>query len=356
MKVARLGYLSVLSAVLAAALSSTVSPSVSARDFTVVGWGGAAQDRQRSIYFEPFAAQEKISFKEDTYLGGWGQFQAMHDSGVTAWDVVQVETSEMIRGCEEGVFTPIDWSKIADKSVFLPDAVSECGVGTIVWSVLLGYNADRLKGNAPASMADFWDTKRWPGKRGMRQGPKLNLEIALMADGVPPADVYKVLATDAGVDRAFAKLDQIKPLVQWWKAGAQAPEWLAAGDVELSIAYSGRISAAQKKGINLKPIWDNTVYAIDSWVILSKSEHAALGHKFIAFASDPRRQAQSAKALPYGPTRIEAAAMLTPEVVAGIPAGPNLKTGLFGGSAEANEFWVDKQEGLTARWNAWAAQ
>jgi putative spermidine/putrescine transport system substrate-binding protein len=327
-----------------------------ARDFTVVGWGGAAQDRQRELYFEPFAKEQGVAFKEDTYLGGWGQFQAMQDSGVVQWDVVQVETAEMIRGCEEGVFAKIDWSKVPAKDKFIKHATSECGVGTIVWSVLMAYNADRVKGAQPKSMADFWDTKKWPGKRGMRQGPKLNLELALMADGVAPDDVYKVLSTDAGIDRAFAKLDQIKPLIQWWKAGAQAPEWLAAGDVELSIAYSGRIANAQKQGVNLKPIWDNTVYAIDSWVILSKSEFVDLGHKYITFASDPARQVESAKRLPYGPSRVEAAELLPPEVLAGIPAGPNLKTGLFGGSEEANEFWVDRLEELTERWNGWVAK
>ncbi len=330
--------------------------AVEARDFTVVGWGGAAQDRQRELYFEPFASEQGIAFKEDTYLGGWGQFQAMQDTGIVQWDVVQVETAEMIRGCEEGAFVPIDWSKLPAKDSFIKHATSECGVGTIVWSVLMAYNADRLSENEPATMADFWDTGRWPGKRGMRQGPKLNLEIALMADGVAPDDVYNVLSTDAGTDRAFSKLDEIKPLIQWWKAGAQAPEWLAAGDVELSIAYSGRIANAQKQGINLKPIWDNTVYAIDSWVILSGSDYVDLGHQFIAYASDPGRQVESAIRLPYGPSRVEAAGMLSPEVLAGIPAGPNLKTGLFGGSAEANEFWVDSLEELTERWNAWVAQ
>jgi putative spermidine/putrescine transport system substrate-binding protein len=327
-----------------------------ARDFTVVGWGGAAQDRQRELYFAPFAKQEGISFKEDTYLGGWGQFQAMQDTGVVQWDVVQVETAEMIRGCEEGVFAELDWSKLPPKDSFIKNAASDCGVGTIVWSVLMAYNGDRLAGNEPTSMADFWDTEKWPGKRGMRQGPKLNLEIALMADGVSPDEVYDVLSNDAGVDRAFAKLDEIKPLVQWWKAGAQAPEWLAAGDVELSIAYSGRIANAQKQGINLKPIWDNTVYAIDSWVILAESEYVDLGHKYITFASDPARQVESAKRLPYGPTRVAATPLLPADVLAGIPAGPNLTTGLFGGSAAANEFWVDRLEELTERWNAWVAQ
>lgn len=342
---------------IAAGLVATLATGTAqARDFTVVGWGGAAQDRQRDIYFAPFAKEQGIAFKEDTYLGGWGQFQAMGETGQVPWDVVQVETAEMIRGCEEGVFMPLDWSKLSSKDSYIPNAATECGAGTIVWSVLMSYNADRLKGNEPTAMADFWNTQKWPGKRAMRQGPKLNLEIALMADGVKPADVYKVLSTPAGIDRAFAKLDKIKPLVQWWKAGAQAPEWLAAGDVELAVSYSGRIANAQKTGVNLKPIWDNTVYAIDSWVILAKSPHTELGHKFIAFASNPARQVESAKRLPYGPTQIAATPLLPTDVLAGIPAGPNLATGLFGGSPEANQFWVDRLEELTERWNAWVAK
>lgn len=347
-----------LSTLLATAvMAGTLAVSAAqARDFTIVGWGGAAQDRQRALYFEPFSKQEGIPFKEDTYLGGWGQFQAMQSTGEVPWDVVQVETAEMIRGCEEGMFTKLDWSKLPPKSDFIEHAGTECGVGTIVWAVLLSYNADRLKGEAPQAMVDFWNTQKWPGKRAMRQGPKLNLEIALMADGVKPADVYKVLSTKEGVERAFAKLDKIKPLVQWWKAGAQAPEWLAAGDVDLAIAYSARVVNAQKTGVNLKPIWDNSVYAIDSWVILAKSPYQQQGLKFIDFASNPARQVESAKMLPYGPTRTAAVKDLPPAVLANIPAGPNLKTALYGGSPEANDFWVDRLQELTERWNAWVAK
>lgn len=333
-----------------------VASTAQARDFTVVGWGGASQDRQRLLYFEPFAKEQKIPFKEDTYLGGWGQFQAMQSTGEVPWDVVQVETAEMIRGCEEGVFAELDWSKLPPKDSFIEHAATKCGAGTIVWAVLLSYNADRLKGNEPKGMVDFWDTRKWTGKRAMRQGPKLNLEIALMVDGVPPADVYKVLSTKAGVDRAFAKLDQIKPLVQWWKAGAQAPEWLAAGDVELAISYSARVVNAQKSGVNLMPIWDNAVYAIDSWVILAKSPHAQLGLKYINFASNAARQVESAKLLPYAPTLLDAVKALPDSVRVNVPAGANLKTALYGGSPEANDFWVDRLQELTERWNAWVAK
>ena len=271
-----------------AAAGAVLAGAAEARDFTIASWGGTYQDAQRKTYFDPFSKTEGVKYLEDTYLGGWAQFQKMQETGQITWDVVQVESSELARGCEEGAFVSLDWSKIAPKSDFLPDAVSECGMGMLVWSVLVAYNADKVK-KAPASLTDFWDIKTWPGKRGMRKGPKLNLELALMADGVAPADVYKVLGTKAGIDRVFKKLDEIKPLVQWWEAGAQPPEWLAAGDVELSIAYNGRITNAQKEGKNLQMIWDNTIYAIDSWVILKGAPHMDAAYKFIQFSSDAGR-------------------------------------------------------------------
>ena len=270
-----------------------------------------------------------------------------------SWDVVQVETSEMDRGCEEGVFAPIDWSKIGDKKVFLPDAVSECGVGTIVWSVLLAYNADRVKGNEPQAMADFWDTKRWPGKRGMRQGPKLNLEIALMADGVPPADVYKVLSSEAGIERAFNKLDELKPHLQWWEAGAQPPQWLASGDVVMTSAYNGRISAAIKEGRNFKIVWTGQNYAVDSWVIVKGSPNLDLAYEFIKFSSQPENQAVSAAAVPYGPTHVKAVAAVDPKIAPDLPTYP---ANLVGSVATDADWWVDHIEELSERFNVWAAQ
>ncbi|MEL6078769.1 extracellular solute-binding protein, partial [Stenotrophomonas maltophilia] len=81
-------------------------------------------------------------------------------------------------------------------------------------------NADKLKA-PPGSWADFWDTKQFPGKRGLRKGAKYTLEFALMADGVPRDQVYQVLRQPGGVDRAFRKLDQIKTQIQWWESGAQ---------------------------------------------------------------------------------------------------------------------------------------
>jgi putative spermidine/putrescine transport system substrate-binding protein len=99
---------------------------------------------------------------------------------------VEVESPEVLRGCEEGVYEKIDPKLIGGKAAFLPGTVSECGVGIFVWSTAIAYNADKLK-TGPTSWADFWDVKKFPGKRGLRKGAKYTLEFALLADGVKPA-------------------------------------------------------------------------------------------------------------------------------------------------------------------------
>src|SRR5690606_10529217 len=103
-------------------------------------------------------------------------------------------------------------------------------------------------------------------------------------------DVYKVLATRDGQARAFAKLDQIKPHLQWWEAGAQPPQMLAAGDVVMSSAYNGRIAAAQKEGKKLEVVWNGSVYDFDYWAIPAGSPRRDDAYKFIKFASQPESQ------------------------------------------------------------------
>ncbi len=332
--------------------TSLLATDVLARDFTVTGWGGAVQDARRALLFTPFGEEQGIKVLDDVYAGGWAPFKAMQDTGIIPWDVVHVETAELVRGCEEGVFMELDWSKIGPQEDFIPGAASDCGAGTIVWSMVVSYNK-ALTDTAPTSAADFFDLDTWPGKRGMRQGPKVNLELALMADGVEPGDVYDVLATEEGRARAFAKLDTIKPEVQWWKSGAQAPEWLVSGDVVMSMAYNGRIAKAIEEGRELEIIWDNTLFDVDVWVIPAGSPNVDKAHAFIKFVSDAQRQANYSNVFAYGPTVSKANDLINADRFQYLPAGDNLATALNIGGPEAQEFWADNLEELNEVWNTW---
>jgi putative spermidine/putrescine transport system substrate-binding protein len=174
-----------------------------------------------------------------------------------------------------------------------------------------------------------------------------------MADGVAPKDVYKVLSTPEGVDRAFKKLDQLKPNIQWWEAGAQHPQMLAAGDVVMSTAYNGRIDAAQREGQPLQVVWNQSIYDLDYWVIPTGTPNKAAAEKFISFATSTGPQIAYAQHIAYGPVNKQAIGKLDPKTLANLPNSPeNGKNALF----SDNSFWTDHGEELDQRFTAWAAR
>jgi putative spermidine/putrescine transport system substrate-binding protein len=335
-------------AVLAASLAL---PALAQQQITVVNFGGANANAQKKAFYEPF---EKSGTKvvPVEYNGEQAKIKAMVETKKVTWDVVEVESPDVARGCDEGLFERLDYSKIGNKADFIPAAVSDCGLGIFVWSTVMAYNGDKLK-DGPKTWADFFDTKKYAGKRGMRKGARYNLEFALMADGVKSTDVYKVLATQAGADRAFKKLSELKPSIQWWEAGAQPPQFLVAGDVIMSTVYNGRIDAANREGKNLKIGWTGGIYDLDYWVIPKGAPNRDASLKFIAFASTPEAQAEYARNIAYGPTNNKALAKLDAKVLDNLPTAPaNAKDAL-----QFNlKFWADQGEALEKRFASWAAQ
>lgn len=332
-------------------LACVAAVSASAADLTVISFGGANKDAQVKAFYEPFK-KTGTNLVAGDYNGEQAKIKAMVDTKSVSWDVVEVESPELARGCDEGLYEKLDPSLVGGKANFVPGAVTQCGVGIFVWSTVLAYNADKIT-TAPSSWADFWDVKKFPGKRGLRKGAKYTLEFALMADGVAPKDVYKVLATSAGQDRAFKKLDQLKPNIQWWEAGAQPPQYLAAGDVVMSSAYNGRIATAQKEGKNLKMVWNGGIYDFDAWAVVKGSPNKEQALKFIAFASRPENQKVYSENIAYGPTNTKANALLAKDVAANLPTSPaNIKNQV----GIDVSFWADYGEQLEQRFNAWAAK
>jgi putative spermidine/putrescine transport system substrate-binding protein len=338
-----------LRTLVATVAAAVALPVMAQQQITVVNFGGANANAQKKAFYEPY---EKTGTKVVAveYNGEQAKIKVMVDTKKVTWDVVEVESPDVSRGCDEGLFEKIDWAKVGKKPDFVPAAVTDCGVGIFVWSTVMAYNGDKLK-NGPKTWADFWDVKKFPGKRGMRKGARYNLEFALMADGVKPADVYKVLATKEGADRAFKKLGELKPNIQWWEAGAQPPQFLVAGDVVMSTVFNGRIDAANREGKHLAIGWTGGIYDLDYWVIPKGDPNKDAALKFIAFASSPAAQAEYAKNIAYGPTNNKALAKLDAKTVSNLPTAPaNAKDAL-----QMNvKFWADQGEDLEKRFAAWS--
>jgi len=332
--------------------ASLALPALAQQQITVVNFGGANANAQKKAFYEPFEKKDGVKVVPVEYNGEQAKIKAMVETKKVTWDVVEVESPDVARGCDEGLFERLDYSKIGNKADFIPAAVSDCGLGIFVWSTVMAYDGDKLK-DGPKTWADFFDTKKYAGKRGMRKGARYNLEFALMADGVKSADVYKVLATPAGADRAFKKLSELKPSIQWWEAGAQPPQFLVAGDVIMSTVYNGRIDAANREGKNLKIGWTGGIYDLDYWVIPKGAPNREASLKFIAFASTPEAQAEYARNIAYGPTNNKALAKLDAKVLDNLPTAPaNAKDAL-----QFNlKFWADQGEALEKRFASWATQ
>ena len=179
----------------------------------------------------------------ESWEGGIDALRTQAKAPDNAWDLVMVDSDELATGCSEGLFEKLDWSAIGGKDHYLPQAVSDCGVGAGVASLVLAWDRDKFP--ATPGWADFWDVAKYPGKRGLHRGVRGNLEFALIADGVSPGDVYKVLATSEGVDRAFRRLDQLKPYIVWWHDDAEAARILASGDVLMTSASAPAIAAGE---------------------------------------------------------------------------------------------------------------
>ena len=341
------------SAIVTGFMLSAFGAVASAQSLTVVSFGGDSKTAMEKAYFQPFEKETGIRINAVDWNGEMGKIKSMVDTNSVQWDVVEVEAPELERGCAEGLFEEIDYSKVIPQSDFIEHAAQDCGVGTFIWSVALAYNKDKLK-EGPSSWADFWDVNKYPGKRALRKGAKYTLEIALMADGVSPKDVYSVLATPEGVDRAFKKLDELKPHIQWWESGAQPGQYLVAGDVVMSSAYNGRISQAIKQDNRpLSIVWNQSLYALDYWAIPKGSPNIENALKFIKYASQPQNLVAYSSLIPYGPPTTAAIDALPADIGKDLPSS---KQNIENAIALDVNFWTDYGDALEQRYNAWIAQ
>lgn len=345
---------------------TAVGFAAAAQEVTVMSWGGAYTVSQVEAYHKPFAAETGIKVVSVDADNPATPIKAMVEAGNVTVDVADVEYADAIRLCDEGLLEEIDPAILPPApdgtpatEDFLPGALTDCAVASIVFSTVFAYDTTKFP-EGPTTMADFFDLETFPGKRGMRKGAKANLEMALMADGVPADEVYAMLETDEGIDRAFAMLDKIKADTIWWEAGAQPPQLLADGEVAMTTAYNGRIFAAQvSEGKPFEIVWDGQVYEYDLFVIPKGAPNLDNALEFVKFSTDTQRLADQAKWISYGPGRKSSGALVGLYQDGKTEMGPHMPTSaenLTNALASSYEFWVDRDSELNERFNAWLAQ
>ena len=263
---------------------------------TFVSFGGAYQEAQRKGWLEPYAALTGVTFQESEDSAN-ATIKAQVEAGQVTWDIVDVG-NDFGLDANAALLEPLDYTKI-HKDEILPGFAGTYRVADITYGVVLAYNTEKTGGQVPQGWADFFDTTKFPGKRGMWDYSTGGIfEFALLADGVAPADLYPL-----DLARATKKLDTIKNDLVYWSSGAESQDLIGKGEVTMTMAWNGRAYSA--KHIDNKPVeiqWNQQIVTADYLVVPKGTPNKDLAMDFIAWATCKENNAAPSNYIPYGPT------------------------------------------------------
>ncbi|WP_025601051.1 ABC transporter substrate-binding protein [Burkholderia sp. WSM2230] len=332
---------------LAVASALPLAARAQAKQIVVSDPGGPYTTAYREAFYDPFEKATGIKVvsvaRESQPVA---QFAAMVQTRNYVWDVTTLTLSADIPYLEaKGLLEPIGL-KAGDYPDIMPEAITPNWLGVDVYSTVLAYRADRFKDNGPKTWADFWDVKKYPGRRCLRRSPLDTLEQALLADGVPLDKLYPL-----DVDRAFRSLDRIKPHVNiWWTSGAQAMQAIQSGDVDMISTWNGRAQAAKDAGAPVSIVWNQGLYSIEGWGIPKGTPRADAAKQFVRFCADAKRQALLTRTLAYGPTNRKAFETIAKDRATLLPTAPeNIRDMRL----PSPQWWEANRQKVTERFNSW---
>ena len=330
------------------------APQATAQDkktLTISSWGGAFQKAQKEAWFGIVEKELNVVIKEDN-TSGIADVRTQVASGKPTWDL----TTQGAYSCalleKEGRLEKFD----ADTMKALTDIPTTLGrsehcAPQIVYSVAIGWRDKAYPGKEPSGWAAFWDIKNFPGQRSVRKHPIYALEMALIADGVPMGKLYPL-----DVDRAFKKLEQLKPhVLVWWSSGAQSAQVLKDGEVDMVAAWNGRIQALETepegKGGKIKTTFNQQIIVSDSWMIPKGAPNRELAMKAIAIMSRPEVNARISNYINYAPSNTKGydTGVIPKDKLPGLPNSPeNFEKGFVQDVA----WWVNNADAMVKRFDA----
>jgi putative spermidine/putrescine transport system substrate-binding protein len=307
------------------------------RPFTFTSWGGTLSDTEKNAFTAPFAQLKGIAIA-NTSPTETAKIKAMVEAKNVEWDVVTVGGNVTWQGEREGFLEKLDLTKIPNAKNLESDWVAPYGIATSTGATILGWSTAAFPANAgPQSWADFWDVKRFPGRRGLYASLTYNYEAAMLAAGTARHEVYPV--TPEKIEIVFGKLKEIKPhIAVWWSAGAQPPQLLSTGELALSSVWSGRVLAAAAEGAPVGYTYRDGIAWANWWVVPKGTPYLELAHELFNFALTEEAQLKLLPLRTYGPVLKAAAAKADAEAQRiQVMAPDNVKNMLI-----INEQQVDK--------------
>lgn len=264
---------------------------------TYVGYGGAGQDAQIQAWQVPYTqANPNVTFV-NTSPPDVAQVKAQVEAGAVLWDVIATAPYAAEQNCGT-LFEPLEIELTVPEEDLVPGSVGECYTANWINATPLAYRTDAFpEGEGPETLADFFDTEKFPGQRGMVTNLQNGiLEYAAIADGVDPEEVYPL-----DVDRALAKLEEIRSVTTFAPNVGALQQAVSAGQVDMFFLPDSRLVPLLKDGTELTIVWDVTVASINAFAVPMGSTKKATVEKFLAHVMEPAQVAKISELLGVAP-------------------------------------------------------
>jgi putative spermidine/putrescine transport system substrate-binding protein len=267
-------------------------------ELVLVNWGGDALKAYDAAFGKPFFKDTGITVKEDGSGPTEGAITAQFKSGKPSWDLVDADPFSAITLGKQGMIEPIDYS-VVEKAKMRPGFGWDYAASTYFFSYVIAYDSKKYGSMVPTGMADFFDVKKFPGKRSMYKWGSGMWEAALLADGITPDKLYP-LDTKRALDKIKAFKEHV---VSFWGGGAASQSVLMNGDASMALVWSTRAALIeQDTNGQIKFVWDQGLLSPGALAVIKGNPGgAANAMKFIASTQDPKRQLVMFDMLLQGP-------------------------------------------------------
>lgn len=307
----------------------------------MVSYGGSYAEALKDVIADPFTKESGVPV-QILNTPDLAKVKAQIDSANVEWDIFDASGPLIMAGSKAGYWEEIDTSVVDTSSVV--GGVGSDRVPNYIFSGGIAWNTEGEQAERPKTFAEFWDVEKFPGRRGLRNRVSETLEIALLADGVAPADLYPL-----DVERGFAALDRIKPHVRkWFEQTSQMVTLIQSNEIDFIYAYPNRIRAAAEEGIPLDFSFEQNVNAFNYMSVLKNSPRKDAAMAYIAFALRPQTQANLAERLSLAPVVEEAAGLMSDEARKWLP-DVSSENNVF----ISDEYWGEHYEELDRRFKEW---
>ncbi|MCW4385085.1 extracellular solute-binding protein [Salinibacterium sp. SYSU T00001] len=334
-------------AALAIAMAGCSTPAAegetSGGEVVFADYGGPTNESRQIAYFDSF--QDETGTRVVSASLQDAIMYSMLEGEEGDYDLIQVSSDSLIKYKENLAVLP-DGVPRADT---FPEEIQDYAVGGFLIGITQGWLTDTFPDGGPQDWADFFDTEKYPGKRAWPGAPgsyDASFELALLADGVAPEDLYPL-----DLDRAVAKLDSIRDDLVFYESYPEVQTLLSTGSASIAVSVTGQFTALMNQGLDVTVQWNEAFLSPNFFVIPESAENKEAAYELATWLADGERQAVFTERTFYGPANEATFDYLPEDVASKLPGGPGNDGSLY----FDEQYRADYLEELTSSYTEWLA-